>query len=253
MTELRQTILIWMLSTGIGWANVTPHQEAINTSRRGERESAPTADEVVEARTRLAELGYWLDPYLDGRHPSFRHALIAFQKTEGRPLTGKLTTAELEAIRQASVPLPAEEGETHLEIDLFRQTLFLVEPANRTVRILPVSSGSGECFTEGGRTRRALTPTGRFAVTRKISGWRRSSLGKLYYPLYFHLGVAIHGSNSVPIRPASHGCIRIPIYAAAELAEIVSAGTPILIYDSNPSPAARSGPCPASTELSSGQ
>ena len=209
------------------------------------RQQPPATEaELIEARERLAELGYWLDPEADLTHPSFRHALIAFQKVEGRPRTGRLTTPELEAIRVAAPPLPIEAGGLHLEVDLYRQILLLVDTTSGLIRILPISSGSGECFTEGGRTRRAITPPGRFVVNRKIAGWRKSSLGSLYYPLYFHYGVAIHGSGAVPTHPASHGCIRVPLFAAAELASLVPEGTPVIIYDPNPFPPKSPLPCP---------
>jgi L,D-transpeptidase catalytic domain len=183
----------------------------------------------------------------DPQGVQLRHTVIAFQKVEGRPRTGLLTDLELEAIRQATRPLPREAGEPHLEIDLHRQVLFVVEASGMVSRILPVSSGSGECFTEGGRTRRAITPVGRFKVERRVEGWRKSPLGRLYYPLYFHYGIAIHGNPAVPTKPASHGCIRIPTYAAIELSGMAPEGTPVIIYDSNPQPPIPPGPCPTPT------
>ncbi|HEX8184080.1 MAG TPA: L,D-transpeptidase family protein, partial [Blastocatellia bacterium] len=55
--------------------------------------------------------------------------------------------------------------------------------------------------------------------------------GNIYYPNYFLSGVAIHGSASVPTRPASHGCIRIPLFAAKEFSEITSTGTVVIVHD----------------------
>ncbi len=52
----------------------------------------------------------------------------------------------------------------------------------------------------------------------------------LYYPIYVTRGVAIHGSQSVPSRPASHGCIRIPMSAAKEFFEETPIGTVVLVY-----------------------
>jgi len=62
-------------------------------------------------------------------------------------------------------------------------------------------------------------------------GWRRSTLGLLYYPSCFSGGVAIHGSPSVPANPASHGCVRIPMLAARELSEMVPVGTLVIVHD----------------------
>jgi len=243
MSVVGRVILAGILMLALGWGAEVCSQ---GVSGGIEKPKPITEEELVEAGERLAELGYWFDP--EAGAARFRHALIAFQKVEGRPRTGRLTSDELEAIRRAAPPTPYESGGLHLEVDLYRQTLFLVDSLAGMVRILPVSSGSGECFTEGGRTRRAVTPLGRFTVTRKIAGWRKSPLGTLYYPLYFHYGVARHGNAAVPTRPASHGCVRIPLFPASELAALAPEGTPVIIYDSNPRPSPPPGPCPPPTD-----
>ena len=129
----------------------------------------------------------------------------------------------------AQAQAPREIGYPHVEIDLSRQRLFVVD-TDRVVKTIPVSSGNGKLFTSEGRTRRAITPTGRFTVYRKIAGWRKSPLGMLYYPSYINYGVAIHGSRSVPSKPASHGCIRIPMSTAKELSDLTPVGTVVLVY-----------------------
>lgn len=56
------------------------------------------------AEQRLWDLGYWAGP-IDGTFDSgSRHALMAFQKVEGRSRTGNLTRTELEALQKASRP-----------------------------------------------------------------------------------------------------------------------------------------------------
>jgi len=82
-----------------------------------------------------------------------------------------------------------------------------------------------------GQVHRARTPTGTFKVQRKIKGWRLSSLGPLYYPSYIVNGIAVHGSLSIPTRPASHGCIRVPMYAAKELSALMPVGMEVVIYN----------------------
>ncbi len=190
-----------------------------------------TAREIKEAKERLEALGYWLQADAE----SFRHALIAFQKVEGLKSTGKLTFADLELLRIANTPVPKEtmtleEGKIRVEVDLRRQVLFVVDHENTITKILSVSSGNGKEFESEGFVRDAITPTGRFTVTNKIKGWRKSALGLLYYPNYFLSGLAIHGSKFVPPYPDSHGCIRIPMYAAEEFYQMVEMGTEILIY-----------------------
>jgi len=197
------------------------------------RQNRMKPEEVQEAEERLSDLGYWTGPIDKKFDGATRHALIAFQKIEGRKRTGKLTLDELIALRAARTPSPRETGSAHVEIDLHRQVLFIVEAAGTVSKILPISSGSGELFTSEGWTRRAVTPTGRFTVQRKIAGWRKSPLRLLYYPSYIVGGVAVHGNPLVPVEAASHGCIRIPMFAAKEFSEMTPLGTPVLVYDSS--------------------
>jgi lipoprotein-anchoring transpeptidase ErfK/SrfK len=74
-----------------------------------------------------------------------------------------------------------------------------------------------------------MASRGRFIVDRKIAGWHKSPLGMLYYPIFINQGVAIHGSSSVPRRPASHGCIRIPMSVAKEIFDVTPIGTVVLV------------------------
>lgn len=189
-----------------------------------------SAEERLEAEQRLWNLGYWAGP-VDGKFDSdSRHALIAFQKVERRPRTGKLTSDELNALRAALRPLPRHAHYPHVEIDLGRQVLFIIDENGEVARILPVSTGNGALYLDRGQVHRAQTPTGTFKVLRKIKGWRRSSLGLLYYPSYIVNGIAIHGSPSVPAYPASHGCIRVPMFAAKELSSLLPVGIEVSIY-----------------------
>jgi lipoprotein-anchoring transpeptidase ErfK/SrfK len=67
-------------------------------------------------------------------------------------------------------------------------------------------------------------------VNRKINGPRRSPLGVLYYPNYYLSGIAIHGAPSVPAYPASHGCVRIPMFAAKQLQAMTPVGTTVIVH-----------------------
>jgi peptidoglycan hydrolase-like protein with peptidoglycan-binding domain len=188
-------------------------------------------EEILAAEGRLSDLGYWTGP-VDGTLDSgSRHALIAFQKVEGRQRTGKLTRAELQALLSAQRPLSKYSGYAHVEIDLSRQVLFIVDATGTAAHILPVCTGNEKSYVDHGEIHRAHTPRGRFRVSRKIAGWRRSSLGLLYYPNYIHNGIAIHGSLAMAVYPASHGCIRIPMFASKELSELTPVGTEVIVYD----------------------
>jgi hypothetical protein len=187
-------------------------------------------DEILAAEKRLSELGYWTGPVDGTLDPRSRHALIAFQKVEGRRRTGKLTRTELQALMSASRPLPKYSGDAHVEVDLNRQVLFIVDTTGTITHILPVCTGNEKTYMDHGEIHRAHTPRGRFRVLRKIAGWRLSSLGMLYYPNYIHNGIAIHGSLAIAVYPASHGCIRIPMFASKELSELTPVGTEVIVY-----------------------
>jgi hypothetical protein len=204
---------------------------AASISAQQDKHRAPLArPEMLEAERRLAELGYWGGP-VDGRFDAeTRVALIAFQKYEGRAVTGRLTKEELEAMRASAAPKAREPGYEHVEVDLDRQVLLIVDEQDR-VRVLPVSTGSGETFVYDGQTSIAYTPRGRFVVYEKGVGWEENVPGSMYYANYISGGIAIHGSYNVPARPASHGCIRIPMFAAREVSRLMKLGTIVLVYD----------------------
>jgi N-acetylmuramoyl-L-alanine amidase len=206
------------------------------TKKRGPVAEDLSDAEISEARRLLDQLGYWISLEATGNDISLHHAITALQKIEGRERTGVLTREELEVLRSARMPQPLESEYPHLEIDLDRQVLLVIDGMEAAPRILSISSGSGKLFTEGGWTRRAITPTGRFEVHRKIKGWRKSPLGLLYYPNYIYAGIAIHGNPSVPPYPASHGCIRIPMFAAEEFSAIATIGMVVIVYDGSSLP-----------------
>jgi len=199
------------------------------SSAQQKRRAPLSVAQIKETERRLAELGYWTGP-IDGRlDDGTRAALIAFQKWEGREI-GKLTIAELEAIRNASGPKPRDTGYEHVEVDVDRQVLLLVKDDD-SVRVLPVSTGNGKDFMDEGQMSIAYTPRGRFVVYDKTYGWENGQLGSVYYANYITGGVAIHGYLSVPNQPASHGCIRIPMFAAHAVSDLLPKGTIVLVYD----------------------
>lgn len=216
-------LMFWIVAYGC------PEIVAHSSSRRAAQ--GLSSQERLEAEQRLWDLGYWAGP-VDGKFDSSsRHALIAFQKVERRSRTGILTLNELNALRHASRPPARTAQYAHVEIDLERQVLFVVNESGVVQLVLPVSTGNGELYMDHGQVHRARTPTGTFKVLRKINGWRLSSLGLLYYPSYILNGIAIHGSPSVPARAASHGCIRVPMFAAKELSSLLPVGMEVVIYD----------------------
>ena len=196
------------------------------------RDNGPLSHvELKEAERRLSEMGY-LTGRVDGTiDRDTRVGLITFQKWEGRKVTAQLTRSEFNAIRDASAPQPKDSGYKHVEVDLDRQVLLLTDSEGAVKTILPVSTGSGKHYKEKRMSGLAYTPRGRFRIYNKLSGWKRSPLGLLYYPNYFSDGLAIHGNPSVPHSPRSHGCVRIPMFAASEISKQLPVGTIVLIYD----------------------
>ena len=189
-------------------------------------------DQLFRIEQRLAELGYWI-VRVDGKSDgSTRQAIIAFQKVEGLKRTGVVSPGLLERLESASRPEARfRTGAKHVEIDIERQVLFIVEENGEVSRILPVSSGTGRPYVEKGKRQVAYTPRGSFKIYRQIRGVRHAPLGTLYYPNYFTGGVAIHGSASVPATPASHGCVRIPRFAEREFQSMVWVGMGVFVYD----------------------
>jgi len=217
----------------IGLLMLTAGQALANKKTKRAPARLPTRVEAKEAERRLSEMGYWTGP-VDGVVDGItRTALIAFQKWQGREVTGRLTRDDMEAINNAPSPQPRDTGYRHVEIDIDRQVLSMIDDDGKIIRIVPVSTGSGRRYDEKGNRGLAYTPKGRFRIYGKVSGWRKSPLGLLYYPNYFSDGLAIHGNPSVPSRPESHGCIRVPMFASRMISEMLPVGTIVIIYDKN--------------------
>ena len=123
-----------------------------------------TREQITEAEQRLSDLGYWTGP-IDGMFDAAsQHALIAFQKIEGRKRTGRLTADELDALRVASPPVPRDTSYAHVEVDLMRQILMVVDNYGKATHILPVCTGNEKLYYDEGRWQRAQTPRGTFVV-----------------------------------------------------------------------------------------
>jgi len=116
-------------------------------------------------------------------------------------------------LMRAGVPRARYPG-SHIEISKGRQVLYAVE--NGQVRlVVHVSTGAT-----------GNTPLGHFHIYRKVIGWD----WVLWYPMYFKGGFAIHGYPSVPAYPASHGCVRIPMWIAPTLYAMHSQGTTVVVH-----------------------
>jgi peptidoglycan hydrolase-like protein with peptidoglycan-binding domain len=218
---------------------------------------------VMAVEQRLAALHY--DPgKVDG---VFDHntvyAVQAFQKVNGMARSGRVTDDVKAKLETATNPTPllASGGPTRVEVDLTRQVLFLYKSGELRL-ISTISSGTGKRFcvshdAKGRPTPRecayAVTPGGSYRFTWRVSGWWTSRLGKLYNPVYFNGGIAIHGAESVPTSPASHGCVRIPLNVAQYFPKLVARGDPVYVFggkEGAPVPLGEKAPQETSTSSS---
>jgi PKD repeat protein len=148
-------------------------------------------------------------------------AVYAFQKVHGLPRTGVVDARFWRALANPRVPSPRfARPAGHIEVNKGLQVLYVVQ-GSRIALIMPISTAG---------VAGAFTPVGRFAVYRKVGGFDPSPLGTLYDPLYFTGGYAIHGNPSVPPYPASHGCVRIPMWVAPHLYRTVPYGETVYVY-----------------------
>ncbi|MGW5684663.1 L,D-transpeptidase family protein [Nonomuraea sp. NPDC003754] len=191
---------------------------------------------VVWLQKRLRELSY-LPGKADGRYGGSTLAAVwAFQKVNGiRPTStvGRRTWDALENPKQPQV-LVKNGKPTRVEVNLTKQ--ILVYYVDDQVKLIShTSSGSGVPYCETavwqGKSQRfcgsATTPTGDYRTTWRAKGWHKSYLGQLYNPIFFNGGIAFHGALSVPLYPASHGCVRLPMNVAEVLPGMLGKGVPV--------------------------
>jgi hypothetical protein len=170
---------------------------------------------VLALERRLHRLRYAL------RHPNRFYgvdtyeAVLAFQKVHRMSRTGRITDAVWKKLGRAHIPTARHRRGAHIEVDKTRQVLFEVRKG-RVVRVIHVSTGAT-----------GNTPVGTWHVY-----WKQAGLNShgMYYSLYWYRGFAIHGYASVPAWPASHGCVRIPMWLAPGLYSRWNLGTTVYVY-----------------------
>jgi len=163
---------------------------------------------------RLAQLHYALTG-IDGYYGQDDFdAVIAFQKVNGMSRDGVVGPAMWSRLAVATIPRARFPG-SHIEVDKTKQVLFDVRDG-QVVKILPVSTGAT-----------GNTPIGTFHVYSKEPGYNQKLM---YFSMYFLGNFAVHGYPEVPSYPASHGCVRIPIWAAVALYDTHDYGTTVIIH-----------------------
>ncbi len=181
--------------------------------------SSGEATKIVQDR--LLQLGFW-HAGSDGEYGhTTKQAVMAFQKYLGLEATGKVdeaTAAYLTNFDQRAHGL-SDTGDL-IEVDKDRQLLFVVR-GGKTLWVFNTSTATGETYHEEDKNSPgefqdgvSITPNGLWRVNReRPEGWWEGDLGEIYRPKYFRGGVAVHGSNSIPNYPASHGCVRLSVSA----------------------------------------
>ena len=200
-------------------------------------------DDVTRLQQRLVELAFDPGP-VDGQFgPATQMAVWAYQKLvvglSGKDVTGKVTPELWSKIEQPLTirPLRPTSSATHLEVYLPSQTAVLFQDGKPRL-ITHVSTGTGKEWCEEGYCSVAITPGGVYQFGRRVDGWDDSVLGQLYNPVYFNYGVAIHGAYNVPLYPASHSCVRIPMHIAKYFPSLVKRGDDVFVFDGKKDPEA---------------
>jgi PKD domain/Putative peptidoglycan binding domain/L,D-transpeptidase catalytic domain len=168
---------------------------------------------VRAVQERLRELRYAL-PGIDGSYSLTTYgAVLAFQAVEGLPRTGRIDATTWRRLVRAHAPRARYPG-SHLEISKGRQVLLAVRNGRVQLAVHVSTGATGN------------TPLGHWRIYRKVVGWD----WVLWYPMYFLRGFAVHGYPDVPPYPASHGCIRVPMWIAPTLFRDRTIGDSIYIY-----------------------
>jgi hypothetical protein len=148
-------------------------------------------------------------------------SVVAFQKARGLTRTGVVGTSTWRALGLVRHFHPRYASPTpHIEVDKGRQILMIVRRGVVT-GIIPVSTGAT-----------GNTPVGAWSILWKApatSTWLGSAT--LYRTMTFHGNFAIHGYYSVPTYPASHGCVRVPIWEADWLYDQSPVGERVYVYE----------------------
>ena len=207
-------------------------------ARRGRARRPPAAGRAgspirrpppARSSSSLADLGYLPRAGVDGKAgPQTRFAVMAFQKWARLAATAS-PGRDAGRARRPRRPTPRTRGGgRRVEVLLDRQLALSIE-GGRVVRTC----------TSRGRARLSRRRRARFRVFRKEQrSWSVPYKVWLPWASYFVGGVAFHESPDVPVRPASHGCVRVPAYDARWLYDRMPDGTPVTVLGTSREPTA---------------
>lgn len=194
----------------------------------------PDAGSVVHIQQALQRTGFYRGPVDGVENQAMRDAIMAFHKVMSVERTSVWTADDwynLWALDHTGFDVPDRPGEPdRIEIDLYRQVMYLVEDGDVSA-VFPIVSGRGDTYERLGRkTGGAHTPVGDYTIIRHVAGWRHGSYGAIYRPWYFVGGYAIHGSKIARPQPASHGCVRTPMDDMDWLEQRLELGMPVHVW-----------------------
>ena len=203
-----------------------PPQRVLRPGMRGR--------DVTLLQRRLAALKYY-PGRVNGRFGSNTlEAVWAFQETQGLHPRNAVSSAMQQALTSPRPPkvLVRHGGRLRVEVNIKDQVMVLYK-RNHVALVSHVSTAGGRYFCSPNGCGDPVTPTGNFTTLGFMPGWITVPLGQMYNPVFF-IGTlyAIHGDTDVPLRPASHGCVRIPLDIAAFFHTLLpTTGTPVYIRD----------------------
>jgi lipoprotein-anchoring transpeptidase ErfK/SrfK len=200
-----------------------------------------TGSAVQALQERLAQLHYYPGPRNGHFGKDTLEAVWAFKEVQG--IQTKVNPNEVGPGLQRALADPRPPrvlvphgGKLRIEVNLSREVLVLYRH-NKVALISHVSAGGGYYFPcpGGGTCGPAITPDGDYRAQWYSPGWLDVPLGRMYNSIFFIDSIfAIHGDKPIPLRPASHGCVRIPVHVANVLHTKIHIsqagdGTPIYI------------------------
>lgn len=216
-------VLPFLAGTPAGADTAVPPETAV--LRPGDRGEA-----VRLLQKRLHQGGYYYGRVNGVYDEQTKFGVWAFQKHRHLRPQGQVGPEVWKAFdrRVRARPLVPNAEPDRVEINLLYQ-LLVVYRDRRPVLVSHVSTGAKVRYCKDGRCGDAITPVGDFHVTSRAPGWTTGRLGSMYNSLYFVGGIAMHGSTKVPLRPASHGCVRVPLATSERLFDIVDVGEPVYV------------------------
>ena len=187
---------------------------------------------VKTLQRRLAALKYYPGSIDGNFSTNTLEAVWAFQRAQGLPGENYVSAAMQRALAHPKAPrvLDKAAGKNRIEVNLSTEVLVLYRN-NQIQLISHVSTGGGYYYCSNGGCGYAITPTGVYHTKFFFPGWLAVPLGYMYNSVFFiGTAFAIHGDTSVPLYPASHGCVRIPMDIAQFFHTLVKVpGEPVII------------------------